>query len=30
MNYGKVQYTGHICRPPMEEGAFILPVEDGW
>ena len=29
MNYGEVIYKGSICRPPMEEGAFILPVEDG-
>lgn len=29
MNYGAVTYEGSICRPPMEEGAFILPVEDG-
>jgi len=29
MNYGEVRYEGRICRPPMEQGAFILPVEDG-
>jgi hypothetical protein len=29
MNYGEVAYAGSICRPPMEQGAFILPVEDG-
>ena len=29
MNYGAVAYEGSICRPPMEEGAFILPVQDG-
>ena len=29
MNYGQVDYQGSICRPPMEQGAFILPVEDG-
>jgi hypothetical protein len=29
MDYGEVSYAGSICRPPMEQGACILPVEDG-